>query len=218
MFCTMERATIRLFCHVTLNTVLIFPYEVSWFFNDTIIEDYADVYTKTQDTSVARGVISTLEIQTSFKTRDEGDYKCTVTDFFNNQKSKTKTVEFVRTPKVEIIIENPLELVTRHKNKLVTFSAKYQTCPYTGLNDTKGLVFMTNPKGKKIKLDKLKTSEKYKIEMKDNVFKFSIKNPEMRDFGNYTFSGSYGEIHVVSTLKLIVNGDANIFCEKFNFN
>jgi CD47 immunoglobulin-like domain len=211
MFCAMNQVMIRMFCEAVLHPDFDIPYHITWYFNGTIIKNNgrdSSIFNEIIESKTFKGIKSTFEIETSSQTRDAGYYTCSVTDFFNNTKSKTELVYFIQTPKVNFTIMNPTKTTTRCDcdNNSVTFDINYQTCPYTKLSDTEDLVFMTNPKNETVKLKELKRNAKFEISQEPNILKFTIKNPDMNDFGNFTFSGNYSTIEESHTMKLIVNG------------
>jgi hypothetical protein len=146
-----------------------------------------------------------LEVNEAQEWRDHGDYKCTITDYYNNSNNAIATMKFVSGPTLELNFTNP-KIVTNKGKKVVRFLIDYIALP-------PALFTWYNPNGEEIANNNELTRnvDKYDVEITHNHIKFSIKHPEISDFGDYTLVANNGDGDVVRKVHLTVSEKP--FCE-----
>lgn len=140
-----------------------------------------------------------LTIFESNKSRDEGDYKCTVKDLHGNTNSILATVIFVDDPIVNLVPKNSLIEVQKGKKQsqfLIEYTA-YPTASFY-LYDTKNTMISSNTD--------VMNREKYDVIIDKDQLKFKIKYPNINDYGNYTLVASTVGVNFTTSLKLVVSG------------
>jgi hypothetical protein len=146
-----------------------------------------------------RKATRTLKIKSGDEHRDQGDYKCILIDLRNNTNSAIISIKFVSEPIVELNTSNPI-IKTRKGKKTARFLIDYFAYPNATFT-------IYDPENNTIAKDKdIMKRDKFDVEIDKFQIKFTIKFPEIEDFGTYTLEAiSDGQVFT-KNLQLIVSG------------
>lgn len=144
-----------------------------------------------------------LSVSNAIQSRDQGEYKCIVTDYHNNTNSNYATLTFVSDTNVEIKdISSSVVNITRVR-KQAQFVIDYIAYPAATL-------YWYNNRNELISTDNMAIRKKYEVEITDKSdfmsVKFKIKHPELEDFGNYTLVFATVSRNFTATVRLVVSG------------
>lgn len=161
--------------------------------------DYMTVSELQHDVNNRQKAHLNLTVHQSIESRDSGDYKCTVMDSHNNTNSALSTMIFVNEPVIELKPNNPI-IKTEQGKKQAVFLIEYTAFP-------SATFFVYNPNNEQISSDEdVMDRTKYNVKIDADQLKFTVKYPELNDFGNYSLVATTVGKNFTTTLKLIVSG------------
>lgn len=201
-FFATEGNDFQLTCHVEVNSGIV--YTASFTHNGIVAKtnDYLSVSELKHDSSNRQKAYLNLTVRQSDESRDSGDYKCTVMDFYNNTNSAFATMKFVSEPQIDLHPTNPIIKVDKGK-KQAQFLIEYTAYPSVTF-------YLYDPRGEQISSDMdVMHRNKYDvtIEEQKNQLKFKVKYPDLSDFGNYTLVATTVGRNFTTEVQLIVSGE-----------
>jgi Immunoglobulin domain len=199
-FFASEGSEFQLTCFSEVNAHML--YHVAFSHNGKIVEtnDYVTISGLQKDLHDDQKASINLTITQAVKERDEGDYKCTVMDNYDNTNSATATVNFVSEP-VVTMTPTKSEIEIEKGKKQATFLIEYLAYPPASFK-------IYNPKNESISSDMdVMDRYKYDVQIKEDQIKFKIKVPDINDFGDYIIVATTAGQNFSTKLKLIVSGE-----------
>lgn len=205
-FYAIEGNIVTLTCKVKLDSHTMFV--LGFVFNEKKVENddnhlVTDIQHDKHDKLKAH---INLTITNVMKSRDAGDYKCIIMDHYNNTNSVVKTLTFVDEPIVTFKPENP-EIKINKVKKQARFVINYKAFP-------EATIYIFNPKNEQISSDHdVMKREKYDVNISDEEIQFSLKHPDIHDFGNYTVLASSAGKNFTTTVRLTVSEKPTVYME-----
>jgi hypothetical protein len=141
-----------------------------------------------------------LTVTNAVKSRDEGKYKCVVVDYYNNSNSAIAEITFVSEPTVTMTTISDIIELDKGKKK-ATFLIDYKAYPPASFR-------VYSPMNEQISSDKdVMDRYKYDVVIDEERLKFSVKMPDINDFGNYTVVATTAGHNFTMSLRLVVSGE-----------
>lgn len=190
----------QLTCHVEVHSDVI--YTASFSHNGQVLKsnEYLTVSELQHETKNRQKAHLNLTVRQSEESRDAGDYKCIVMDFYNNTNSNIVTMTFVTEPVIELHPANR-EIISERGKKQAQFLIEYKAFP-------SATFYLYNPKNEQISCDTdVMDRTKYDVILSPEVFKFKVKYPDLNDYGNYTIVATTVGRNFTTSVKLIVSGE-----------
>lgn len=177
-------------------------YSAAFFHNGIIMKsnDYATVTDMQHEENNRHRSHLNLTIHGGVQVRDEGDYTCTVMDFYNNTNSATVDMKFVTGPNVDLNPMKSLITVDRGK-KSSNFLIYYKAYPPASF-------YVYDPRNEQISSDMdVMNRNKYDVVIDLEKIQFRVKYPDLNDFGNYTIVATTVGVNFSTSVKLVVSGE-----------
>lgn len=205
-FFATEGYDFQLTCHVEVHSGL--PYTAMFSHNDRVAKtnDYMTVTELQHGSNDRQKAHLNLTIRQSIQERDEGDYKCTVMDYYNNTNSVIATMTFVSESVINLHPTNDFISIDKGK-KQAQFLIEYTAFPSAAF-------FFYDPRNEQISSDMdVMNRQKYDVEIKSDQIRFKVKYPDLNDFGNYTLMARTAGRNSTTSLRLVVSG--KLHCRLF---
>lgn len=199
----------QLTCHIEVHTSVL--YTASFTHNGQVLKsnDYLTVTELQHEANNRQKAHLNLTVRQSEETRDKGDYKCTLMDFYNNTNSNFATMTFVTEPVIELHPANH-EITSERGKKQAQFLIDYKAFP-------SATFYLYNPKNEQICSDSdVMDRKKYDVVVTPETFKFKVKYPDLNDYGNYTLVATTVGRNFTTSVKLIVSGEIRKLAEIFH--
>lgn len=198
-FFATEGNAFQLTCHLEVHSSV--PYTAAFHHNGKVLttNEYTNVTELQHETNNRQKAHLNLTIRQSIEARDEGDYKCTIMDYYNNTNSVLATITFVTEAVIKMSPTNP-SIEVKRGSKQSQFLIEYTAYP-------SATFYLYNPKGEQICSDMdVMDRIKYDVEKTPDRFKFKVKYPDLNDFGNYTLVATTVGRNFSTSVRLIVSG------------
>lgn len=143
-----------------------------------------------------------MTIPATIKNRDDGKFKCEVTDLHNANFSDTKHVNIIDEHFVKLYEDNGQNVITIvSKRKAARINIGFTAYP------TLTNLVWTNNRGVQISSNGvILRKKKYAVEKTDKSIILTVRDPDLNDFGTYTLTASNDFTSNSITVKLHVLG------------
>lgn len=132
--------------------------------------------------------------------RDDGEYKCIITDYHSNTNHDIKRIKIIKESFIKLSADITT-VNTKYGAKSAKVVVKYEAYPIP-------LLSWHNNKNETISQENtVYNMEKYNVLIKPTEVIFTIKHPELADIGNYTLQAKNDDTVEKFVIQIFVKGE-----------